>query len=176
MKNKFMYLEVDDSHKGKIDVELLVAPKNFKQSFNFYLLIVNEKLYDVFQKKHVNMAVCTERDDDSKPSYLELGNEVKDLLVNKHYTNNPQESLVIEYSANITVNGMYYTILWVCPHKSEIPDKPAVGLYGYSVDKSKPYIEITGSIKYRNPIGYLNGIHIPCARYYFFFWLERHWK
>ena len=57
MKHKFMYLEVDEKHKGKLDVEIEITPQNFKEKFSFYLVIVNEELFDTFQKKHVNMEV-----------------------------------------------------------------------------------------------------------------------
>ena len=99
---------------------------------------------------------------------LELGVNPDDLLIHKHLDGKPNENIVIEDTLAITQEGSYYTVLCVCPHQSEMPEKSGVGVHGYKVDKAKHYLEFSGTISFKNPHGYLNGDQILNMRYYFF--------
>ena len=143
-----------------------MIPKNFLQDFNFFILIASEETWSKLNKKQNEGNVCSLQKSNSEITYLEY--DPNATLIDKQYQMNPHSNLHIEENFDIKQTGVFFTILCLCPHVTELEVKSSISVKNYKVDRTKPYVEFEGTLVYKNPHGYLGQDQFLLMRYYFF--------
>jgi hypothetical protein len=110
MKKKYLFSGINEKRHGKIRTDIVAIPKNFDKDFKFYLLVVNQKVMETLNIKHLEMEVCTKDSLNSTSTSLEFDYTPEDVLVNKYYEGNPHQNIIIGEDMNVTTNGEFFTV------------------------------------------------------------------